>query len=294
MALDGSQDHLGRGDAARLWVEARISQKRAAAIADVDALWAAGTLTWESRRDVIESCPRRGQVDMHREGQEDEGTAGGAEHGATGRGLRTTRSRRLPRSAFLKPPLGGRSSGCRSAKSLNGWDGWTPCYAPYTPSPPPPPHIVQTLEQAHHMLIQQTTARSALTQLLPQPRVRFACGRRRRPSRPVRDAQQLALPGALQQTPTKKGRGRHAPTGALAAPVAVLGGEQRCSRQEHRQQGLRCRSLGQGRGNGGGKVHGRNRGELMLPVAVGFHALAGDAAADWPRNFRIWKAHMSR
>ena len=161
-------------------------------------------------------------------------------------------------------------------------------------APPPPPHIVQTLEQAHHMLIQQTTARSALTQLLPQPRVRFACGRRRRPSRPVRDAQQLALPGALQQTPTKKGRGRHAPTGALAAPVAVLGGEQRCSRQEHRQQGLRCRSLGQGRGNGGGKVHGRNRGELMLPVAVGFHALAGDAAADWPRNFRIWKAHMSR
>ena len=36
------------------------------------------------------------------------------------------------------------------------------------------------------------------------------------------------------------------------------------------------------------------RGEIMLRVAAGFPALAGDAAADWLRNFRAWDAQMSR
>ena len=55
-----------------------------------------------------------------------------------------------------------------------------------------------------------------------------------------------------------------------------------------------AKKLGQGRSNGGGLVHRRNRQELMLRVAAAFPALAGDAAAYWLRKFRAWGAQMSR
>ena len=75
VALDGSEDHLGRGDAARLWLEADMPRKRAAALGDVDARWSVGVLTWDNHRDLVASFPHRGQLDEYVEGQEDEGEA---------------------------------------------------------------------------------------------------------------------------------------------------------------------------------------------------------------------------
>ena len=82
VALDGSQDHLGCGDAARFWAEAGMSRRRTLAIAEVDAAWNAGNLRWDNHRDVIAPFPHRGQLDEYKEGQEDEGTARGAEPGS--------------------------------------------------------------------------------------------------------------------------------------------------------------------------------------------------------------------
>ena len=39
-ALDGSEDHMARGDASWFWEELRASEKHAAAIAEVDRLHA--------------------------------------------------------------------------------------------------------------------------------------------------------------------------------------------------------------------------------------------------------------
>ena len=60
------------------------------------------------------------------------------------------------------------------------------------------------------------------------------------------------------------------------------------------KKGFDAQDLGQGRSNGGGLLHRRNRLELMLRVAAAFPALADDAASNWLRNFRAWDAQMSR
>ena len=100
VALDGSEDHLGRGDAARLWMDADMPRKRAAALADVDARWAVGALTWDKHRDLIAAFPQRGQIDEHVEGQEDEGEPPTGVRGPTGRMCPTTP--RTPMQKFGK------------------------------------------------------------------------------------------------------------------------------------------------------------------------------------------------
>ena len=70
VALDGTEDHTGCGDAARLWDGADMGRKRAAAVADVDARWSAGSLSWDNHRDLIQAFPHRGQLDEYVEGQD--------------------------------------------------------------------------------------------------------------------------------------------------------------------------------------------------------------------------------
>ena len=77
VALDGSEDHMGRGDAARFWAECGMTSKRASALADVNARWSDGSISWERHRELIQELPRRGQLDVYAEGQEDEGTHSG-------------------------------------------------------------------------------------------------------------------------------------------------------------------------------------------------------------------------
>ena len=71
--LDGSEDHLGRGDALRFWLELDMPRKRQEAVAKVEEQWAAGELTWENRALLVDPFPARGQLDEYMEGQEDEG-----------------------------------------------------------------------------------------------------------------------------------------------------------------------------------------------------------------------------
>ena len=76
-ALDGSEDALACGEAARLWEELRMAEKRTAAVAEVDREYAAGRLCWEGVGSLVHPFPQRGVLDEYREGQEDEGEAPG-------------------------------------------------------------------------------------------------------------------------------------------------------------------------------------------------------------------------
>ena len=74
-ALDGSQDHLGRGSAKELWDKIHMRDYRTQVLADVREAHAAGELTWSyaSVQKLIEVFPTRGEMDQYVEGQDDEG-----------------------------------------------------------------------------------------------------------------------------------------------------------------------------------------------------------------------------
>ena len=74
MKLDGSEDHLGRGDVVRFWLELDTPSKRAQALEQIEEQWVTGALRWGNRRDVLHPFPVRGQLDEHVEGHEDERT----------------------------------------------------------------------------------------------------------------------------------------------------------------------------------------------------------------------------
>ena len=82
-ALDGSEDCLGSGTAARMWEEIGMPTKRAVAIKEVEAGLAAGHMRWESAQDLVQPFPRRGVLDEYAEGQDDEGEAPADKLGAT-------------------------------------------------------------------------------------------------------------------------------------------------------------------------------------------------------------------
>jgi hypothetical protein len=74
-ALDGSEDHLGRGDAVRFWQELHMDKLRRQIMADVADEHAAGRLPWtyDTVQSLLEDFPARGQLDRLEEGQDDEG-----------------------------------------------------------------------------------------------------------------------------------------------------------------------------------------------------------------------------
>ena len=72
-ALDGSEDQMGRGVAGQLWHQMGMANLRDQALADVDTEWQAGRLRWRDVKRIIEPFPRRGQLDVLVEGQDDEG-----------------------------------------------------------------------------------------------------------------------------------------------------------------------------------------------------------------------------
>ncbi len=82
--VDGSEDHLGSGDAAALWQSLGMAALRSQLVSDVTAEVAAGRLPWSfaSVRRLIEDFPRRGQLDFYVEGQEDEGEGVDEDRGA--------------------------------------------------------------------------------------------------------------------------------------------------------------------------------------------------------------------
>ena len=73
-ALDGSEDHLGRGAAHEFWHEINMHALRAQAVQDVETEFHAGRLTWEHCGRLIQEFPVRHQLDTYLEGQEDEGS----------------------------------------------------------------------------------------------------------------------------------------------------------------------------------------------------------------------------
>ena len=68
-ALDGSEDDRGRGEASRLWDQIGMYAKRAAAVSDVDAAYAAGELTWDLVGTLVHPFLARGTLDEYKEGQ---------------------------------------------------------------------------------------------------------------------------------------------------------------------------------------------------------------------------------
>ena len=57
--LDGTEDHLGRGAAAKLWSDLRMDRHRAQAMADVEEEHAVGRLRWRDVRSLLEDFPPR-------------------------------------------------------------------------------------------------------------------------------------------------------------------------------------------------------------------------------------------
>ena len=51
--LDGTEDHLGCGAAAKLWSDLRMDRHRAQAMADVEEEHAAGRLRWRECSDLV-------------------------------------------------------------------------------------------------------------------------------------------------------------------------------------------------------------------------------------------------
>jgi hypothetical protein len=74
-ALDRSEDHLGGGDAKLFFDQSDMADLRALAVADVEAEFNTGALTWSfaAVQGLLEAFPRRGQMDNYEDGQEDEG-----------------------------------------------------------------------------------------------------------------------------------------------------------------------------------------------------------------------------
>ena len=72
-ALDGSEDVRARGEAARLWQDLRTSDKRAAAVVEVDRSDAAEQLSCGTVAGLVRPFPVRGVLDEYKEGREDEG-----------------------------------------------------------------------------------------------------------------------------------------------------------------------------------------------------------------------------
>ena len=80
--LDGSEDHLGRGTAKKLFDELRMDRLREQALADVEDEWRAKRLGWQNVKRVIEPFPKRGELDSLVEGMDDEGDPDEIERGA--------------------------------------------------------------------------------------------------------------------------------------------------------------------------------------------------------------------
>jgi len=68
-ALDGSEDARGRGEASRMWDQLGTNAKRAAAVYEVEAAYAAGDLTWDIVGTLVHPCIARGMLDEYKEGQ---------------------------------------------------------------------------------------------------------------------------------------------------------------------------------------------------------------------------------
>ena len=81
--LDGSEDHLGRGDDPRFWLELDMPSKRAQALAQIQDQLVTGALRWENRGDVLEPFHARGQLDEYLAGQGTRGRSSTVVLGAT-------------------------------------------------------------------------------------------------------------------------------------------------------------------------------------------------------------------
>jgi hypothetical protein len=294
VALDGSEDHLGRGDAARLWVEADMPRKRAAALADVDAMWSAGSLTWDKHRDLIAAFPPRGQIDEYVEGQEDEGepprgepwtdredASGDSEdvHGKVRRsGERFMTDDQLVQVGDISERLRKVEDVLAGARELGN------------------PHVVMTLEQARHTLMRQLTGAKVV-----DPVVAAA-------ARDVRLANEAhLLVSRARCTAARAAQMRMVECKSKSSANLLAGWTLRRERMRLRllrvsngnfskgpAKGFDAADLGQGQKDGGGQVYKRRRMELVNRVASAFPALAGDLAENWPRTWRMWDAQMAR
>ena len=71
-----------RSTALAVWQEMGMDRLRAQAVADVDAEWEAGRLRWRDVKRLIESFPKRGQLDVLEDGMDDEGDPDEIQSGA--------------------------------------------------------------------------------------------------------------------------------------------------------------------------------------------------------------------
>lgn len=236
--------------------------------------------------------PRRGELDVYAEGQEDEGTAMVANAWSEREGPSSDEADVEAGDAATRRPLteeqlvvlGEVSERLRQvdemltvAKDLGN------------------PHVILTLERARHTLLRRRAGERQL-----DPAVAAA-------ARDLRQEQAEALRLARARcTAERAARLAGARPGDAAAGAGRTSGALRLERRALRlrragasahpraRRGFDAADLGQGRRGGGGERYRRNRFDLAARVATAFPALAGDARGDWDRCLRIWDARRCR
>jgi hypothetical protein len=307
-ALDGSQDHLGQGDAMKFWKQLDMGTKRAAAMQDVAANHANHTLTWATVPTCVHPFPKRGTLDTYVDGQDDEGEAPGGQAWSDREDPSTEEEvsddcAGGPSAGELMTGIGSTSTALSQQQALvvgevterirQVEDMIVQAHAFGNP------HIVQTLEKARHTLIRQSSGAQQQDPAIAQA------------ARDVRLSEQYSLLEARSRISAAKAEKeaglKTATTGKARARASdTFRKESRLIRHRRLNEqnsdgvavaipkGFDAADLGQGKKNGGSKIHSDNRHELFARVAVNFPALAGELAVNFNRTWNLWDAQMSR
>jgi hypothetical protein len=297
VALDGSEDHMGRGDAARFWAECGMTSKRASALADVNARWSDGSISWERHRELLQEFPRRGQLDVYAEGQEDEGTHSGPQAWSDREDPSEDEDdTHVLAFAEAGPPLSDqqRLQLGDVAERMRQVDDMIAIARSHGNA-----HIVMTLEQARHTLLRQSSEARLMDPVV------FSAARELR----LRQEEQL-LAERKRCTGARAALRVHSAGAAAILPIAgscAMVKKERMRLRLRRQEksngtvdfdtaskGFDAAVLGQDRKHAGGVVYRKNRLDLLMRVSRHFPALTGKIQEDWMRNFRLWDAQNSR
>ena len=296
--LDGSEDHLGRGDALRFWLELDMPRKRQEAVAKVEEQWAAGELTWENRALLVDPFPARGQLDEYMEGQEDEGAlvdgcpwSDREEPSSDEDDSARSASVGVMRSGLSAEQAVAVGEVCERVRQVDDMLDIARGLGNA--------HVGATLERARNTLLRQKAGEKAL-----DPAVIAA-------AREVRQQHEIELHRSRARCTAARLAARCIATAARPSKLASAKNDMlRRERRAYRlrleaakapavhsfpaRKGYDAEDLGQGKQHGGGVLHRKNRRDLMMRVAAGFPALAGEAATEWARNWRLWDAIMCR
>ena len=293
-ALDGSQDHLGRMVARDLWVQMDMATLRAQALADVDAEWAAGRLRWQDAKRLIEPFPKRGEMDVILEGQDDEGDVGEVERGAvawkdpavlsedeeeTGDALASTQPRAPPSTAHLT--LEQQQSIAEASAQLARLQEIRQKAQEF-----PNPRVLQQLDVIMAQVRRKTTGAWQQDCVVAGALRASALADDERLEAAKSAA--LAADRVAPKSKTSKGKRKEPEQATLAARAKKWLGKHVSL---HLERGFDAADLGQGLENAGGEKHYKTRFELFLRVVRRFDNLDPTVENNLDHVFRTIDNH---